>query len=314
MTYKNLPISCINCRKQTTTSGLGNHHNRIHGHDEELKKRALFSNLIAGEKAKIKASNKSMDECRLYYQSPRHCELCNNEIDFFRRNNKTCSASCSASISNSFKGPKALDIKNKISLSVSEYMKNNPQNTNNKKYCAVCFHKCTQCNNIILSHSTKPGRQTCSRECQINASVGHRTYINGRRKNIYYQHINGSTILLESSWELEIAKFLDEYKIDWIRPEYIKWVDSSGKIRNYYPDFYLPKYNLYLDPKNPYAMKQDVEKMKYISSKVKILYGDKSELMSDLLQIHSVSTASLELAYSCFQNKSTSTCHHVLTE
>ena len=122
MTYRNLPISCIECRKQTTTSGIHNHYNRIHGHDEELKKRALFSNLIAGEKAKIKASNKSMDECRLYYQYQRHCELCNNEIDFFRRNNKTCSHSCGASKSNKDREPPSEELKKRISVGLIKYI------------------------------------------------------------------------------------------------------------------------------------------------------------------------------------------------
>ena len=55
----------------------------------------------------------------------------------------------------------------------------------------------------------------------------------------------------------------------------IKWVDSNNKTRRYFPDFYLPKYDRYLDPKNPYCMKQDEEKLKIISSMVDIIYGDK---------------------------------------
>lgn len=281
MTYRNLSVSCIDCKKQTTTSGLSNHFNRIHGSDEELKKRALFSNLIAGEKAKIKASNKSMIECKEYCKNPRYCTVCNEEIDFFRRNNKYCSHSCAAVETN--KTPQTASARNRISEGVSRYRKENPNSNGTKKYCAVCFHKCTQCNNIILSNSTKPGRKTCSRKCQTNASVGERKYINGRRKNIYYAHKNGTTILLESSWELDIAKFLDLINIAWIRPKYINWVDSKNKKRNYYPDFYLPNFNLYLDPKNPYAMKKDEEKMKYISSKVDILYGNKDMIKNEIL-------------------------------
>lgn len=61
-------------------------------------------------------------------------------------------------------------------------------------------------------------------------------------------------ILLDSSWELALAKRLDELNIAWTRPEPIEWVDEKGMTRNYFPDFYLPEHNLYLDPKNPHAI------------------------------------------------------------
>jgi len=77
-----------------------------------------------------------------------------------------------------------------------------------------------------------------------------------RRKMIEY---NG--VMLDSTWELELAKRLDELGIDWIRPEPIKWTDSYGVERNYFPDFYLKDYDIFLDPKNPYAIKAQQEKL-----------------------------------------------------
>ena len=41
----------------------------------------------------------------------------------------------------------------------------------------------------------------------------------------------------------------------------------------YYPDFYLTNFNTYLDPKNPYCMIKDEEKMNEISKKYKIVFG-----------------------------------------
>ena len=71
-------------------------------------------------------------------------------------------------------------------------------------------------------------------------------------KNIEY---NGS--ILESTYELEVAKILDELEITWekVRKGFV-WNDG-GKQRRYVPDFYLPKYYLYLDPKNDYLIKKD---------------------------------------------------------
>ena len=116
-------------------------------------------------------------------------------------------------------------------------------------------------------------RKTCSRECQILASTS-RKYQNGSRKTINY---NG--IILESSWELKVAKLLDRKTIIWERPKPIGWVDSKNKSHFYYPDFYIPSMNMYLDPKNPYCMKKDLEKMEIISKSINIIYGDINKII-----------------------------------
>ena len=101
-----------------------------------------------------------------------------------------------------------------------------------------------------------------------------RTYQNGSRKPIYYTKADTNEIvMLESSWEFRVATRLDELQIKWIRPDPIPWEDSSGKTRLYYPDFYLPGIDTYLDPKNPYCMKLDEEKMRIISSQVQLIFG-----------------------------------------
>lgn len=68
-------------------------------------------------------------------------------------------------------------------------------------------------------------------------------------------------VMLDSSWELELAKRLDELEIKWIRPEPIKWVDTEGVTHNYFGDFYLTGHDLYLDPKNPQALRVQKEKL-----------------------------------------------------
>jgi hypothetical protein len=71
-------------------------------------------------------------------------------------------------------------------------------------------------------------------------------------------------VMLDSSWELELAKRLDELCINWIRPDPIKWLDNDDVTHNYFPDFYLPDYDLYLDPKNPHAIKVQSEKLEIL--------------------------------------------------
>lgn len=68
-------------------------------------------------------------------------------------------------------------------------------------------------------------------------------------------------ILLDSSWELELAKRLDYLKIKWVRPDPIHWIDNEGIAHNYFPDFYLEDYDLFIDPKNPQAIKVQQKKL-----------------------------------------------------
>ena len=68
-------------------------------------------------------------------------------------------------------------------------------------------------------------------------------------------------IILESSFEVRTAIILDSLNIEWIkvRKGYV-W-DDNGKTRRYIPDFYLPDYDIFLDPKNDYLIKKDKKKI-----------------------------------------------------
>ena len=66
----------------------------------------------------------------------------------------------------------------------------------------------------------------------------------------------GKQTTLQSSYELLCAKILDNLNIKWFRPSYLKYDDKK-----YFPDFYLPNFDIYLDPKNNYKALQDEEKI-----------------------------------------------------
>ena len=83
-------------------------------------------------------------------------------------------------------------------------------------------------------------------------------------------------VLLDSTWELELAKRLDRIDIKWIRPDPIVWIDGQGKSHHYFPDFYLPEYDLFLDPKNPQAVRVQQKKLDILLKQypnIKILYS-----------------------------------------
>ena len=70
-------------------------------------------------------------------------------------------------------------------------------------------------------------------------------------------------IVLESSWEKAVAVALDESGISWTRPKPVMYNDN-GQTRRYYPDFYLPEYDCYLDPKNSFVAKRDERKLSLV--------------------------------------------------
>lgn len=90
------------------------------------------------------------------------------------------------------------------------------------------------------------------------------------------QRYNG--IWFDSTWEVRVAKSLDENNIKWERPKIgFQWTDEG---RKYYPDFYLPDYNVYLDPKNPYLQQQDKQKIQEAQQRnnIKVLLLDETQL------------------------------------
>jgi hypothetical protein len=86
-----------------------------------------------------------------------------------------------------------------------------------------------------------------------------------------YTKKDGTVVILDSSWEEALAIRLDEIGVNWVRPGAIKWVDDNSVTHNYFPDFYLIDFDLYLDPKNPYAIKAQQSKIKCLTEQIKNL-------------------------------------------
>ena len=92
---------------------------------------------------------------------------------------------------------------------------------------------------------------------------------------------NGVT--LDSSYEVAVAKSLDENNVVWERPSHgLKWFDGEQN-RHYLPDFYLPEYDVYLDPKNDFLIGRDEMKIRLASEQndVRVIVLDKHHLTWD---------------------------------
>lgn len=126
---------------------------------------------------------------------------------------------------------------------------------NQYSYGAVCSDETRK----KISLSSKGRKHTEEAKRKMSEIALKQTHRRLKKGTLIYKGI-----LLDSSWELELAKRLDSLEIEWIRPNPIPWIDDDGITHNYFPDFYLPKQDLYLDPKNPHAIKVQQKKLKKI--------------------------------------------------
>ena len=73
----------------------------------------------------------------------------------------------------------------------------------------------------------------------------------GNSKHYHVKDSFGNDVVLQSSWEYEMSLNLDKNNIKWRRPMtfWLTLKNKCGKQSTYTPDFWLPEYDVYLDPK-----------------------------------------------------------------
>jgi len=113
-----------------------------------------------------------------------------------------------------------------------------------------------------------------------------------KRRQIGGKFINSrcsyNGIKFGSSYEVTVAKSLDVNCIEWTKCKSFSYIDPFGKTRRYTADFYLPKFDVYLDPKNDFLISEinpslgfnDLEKISIVQNthSVKIIVLDKNSL------------------------------------
>lgn len=82
------------------------------------------------------------------------------------------------------------------------------------------------------------------------------------KQRLFFKKVNGDVVYLQSSYEIEFAKILEDLKVDWHRPSPLKWIDDFGVEHRYYPDFKIGK--VYVDTKNDYLIKKDSRKIELV--------------------------------------------------
>jgi hypothetical protein len=130
--------SCIYCREVKSSKGIFTHVDRTHLH---LTK---YSSGFNGKYAELSAKHRSKIE--QYLLTPARCKECNKPLEFNKKSNKFCSASCAAKFSNARK----------------DYTTFKPGPAKSKQLVSKC---CPQCG--VLFETYKQNKTFCGRKCAI---------------------------------------------------------------------------------------------------------------------------------------------------
>lgn len=218
--------------------------------------------------------------------SIKSCPKCNNQHS---KPGKFCSRSCANS-----RGPRTTEFKEKVSAKLKGKKKQNEESIKRgilkrgRRYLkdepnTICI--------ICNKNTNTKSRKTCSQICYIqnqrlksqqNPKCGGQKHTH--RSKIY--NIEGNIFIAESSYEVDLSIILNELNIKWIRPSYFWYYDKKENKRRYYPDFYLPNYDLYLDPKNEFLIKNDIDKIIRVvkENNIKIVVLGKNKIEKNYIE------------------------------
>jgi len=216
-----------------------------------------------------------------------NCEKCGKVHNGTYGSGRFCSKECARSFSTSNKKKETKILK---CICCGKEVKVGKRAS--KVRCGDCVtkrhvKKCPTCGKKF--NTTKIKQIYCSCKCSFNSEKykhkmrehANRRQLGGHtsKKSIYYDR-GGDKVYLQSSYEYNVAVDLDKHGIKWSRPKFLYWTDECGNRHRYYPDFYLPEYNVYLDPKNDYLIKKDKYKIECVSKQnnVKVIMLDSNQL------------------------------------
>ena len=95
------------------------------------------------------------------------------------------------------------------------------------------------------------------------------------RKIVYHSKIAGK-VLLDGSWELSVAKFLDSLGVCWVRnKKRFRYTNLEGEISHYTPDFFVKSWRSYLEVK---GYETSLDRCKWRQFKSRLLVWKKREM------------------------------------
>jgi len=121
----------------------------------------------------------------------------------------------------------------------------------------------------------RPEMKNYLREVNLGAAP---RYGGGRIRWYDYERRDSRVIKLQGTYELEVARYLDEVGEAW---EYVGRSREHSFLlstrQRYYPDFYLKRLDLYIDPKGWFSLENE-RKLKLVEKeypgRVRVLLGE----------------------------------------
>ena len=92
-------------------------------------------------------------------------------------------------------------------------------------------------------------REKISQTMKFNPNSGGLRCGSGRGVKQWYESKIAGLVYLRSSYELSYVKFLDDNDINWVGNKKYFLYNWNGEQRKYYPDFYLPDEDCYVEIK-----------------------------------------------------------------
>lgn len=196
----------------------------------------------------------------------RNCLWCKKEFESttHKKGKKCCSLGCSHRYSQSNVDP---DIHRQSVQRCSTYPREK------ELTCAVCgnrFTKMVKCNSETV--------KTCGKKCLIELMRKNARSNPNCGGDTQYRKYKYHDIWMDSRWEVELATWMDVKGIKWERSRkkhMFWWTDAAGEKRRYYPDFYLPEFDIYVDPKNKYLISVDKLKIESVikENNIRLVWG-----------------------------------------
>ena len=241
-------------------------------------------NLGRSKKSIICKFNKlgiKISDFREYYEE-KECLECEVLFKSLKSDNqKFCSQPCSASYNNK-RRTISEKTKKKISEGVKSYINENGlyeilKNKNGwYKECPICLKR------FYVTNSIK-NKIYCSRDCYHNdvesefcdrSGGGYRK--NSTRKN----RSKYKGYWMDSGSEREFAVLMEEHNIKWIKNsvKFFEYKDKNGKLRKYYPDFYFPEYDFWVEIKGRYYETEFLKDKLRSVGNIELIYHDEIKI------------------------------------
>lgn len=263
-----------------------------------------FINLGVYDKFKFVGGNISkklqLDKIIDYNSSPKKCPNCDKLIPYEQRRNKYCSYRCGALFSQRSGGH--CKWSNEDKLRISKWAKQYAFRPNNKtrKNVERKNVECPICHNTFYKRPSQSNY--CSRDCYyihvrqsgcLKGKVGGYRKNSGRGKMGWYKGY-----WCQSSWELAWVIFMLDNNKKFIRNlqgfDYI----FEGKVRKFFPDFYIQEEGYYIEIKGwPNPMTDS--KIAQFPKEIRILYKKDMEFVlnyvknkygNDFIKLYNISS------------------------